>query len=321
MTRQRLDLLTPDPNRPLAVERIALGGQLPSLDQPVDQAATHAKALGGFGDGHIVVHKPIISHTEHTDYIGRTLTLCGAEVYNGHTKHIEHTEVAIVDGAKVCPRCKERKSLDCFNRNRRAPDGLQSYCRDCGRTIDHLRRQQKRPVTPWTPSETARFWSFVEKTDDCWLWQGAVFPRSGYGRIQKNNRHYFAHRAAYEIAYGPIPPELNICHSCDVSYPVGDRTYRRCVRPDHLFLGTTAENIADRCQKGRSASGERHGWHKHPEALPHGEQCHTSKLTEEQVLTILNDDRPAKQLATEFGVSKSAIDRVRERKTWTHVRL
>ena len=86
-----------------------------------------------------------------------------------------------------------------------------------------------------------RFWAKVNKTDTCWMWV-AYIGQQGYGKFRFNGRSTTAHRVSYEIHNGPIPNKLHVCHSCDV---------KQCVNPDHLWLGTAKDNMADRDAKGR----------------------------------------------------------------------
>lgn len=86
----------------------------------------------------------------------------------------------------------------------------------------------------------------------CRLWTGALYP-SGYGAfgVTTGQPPTGAHRVAWELAHGPIPDGLFVCHHCDIHYPLGDRTYRRCVNHEHLWLGTHEDNMADMVAKGR----------------------------------------------------------------------
>jgi len=81
-----------------------------------------------------------------------------------------------------------------------------------------------------------------------WLWQGWK-DRNGYGQFWFKGRRLFAHRASWEAwSMDGLPKWAFVLHRCDIP---------ACIRPDHLFLGTQADNIADAKAKGRLATGER----------------------------------------------------------------
>jgi hypothetical protein len=102
------------------------------------------------------------------------------------------------------------------------------------------------PLSPLSRAE--RFWAKVQKSDGCWLWTAAA-RKNGYGIFAERrprSRTYSAHRLSYELTFGPISSGLSVLHRCD---------NRRCVRPDHLFLGTARENTQDMIAKGRCTAG------------------------------------------------------------------
>jgi hypothetical protein len=97
------------------------------------------------------------------------------------------------------------------------------------------------PLPP--TSIESRFWPKVKKGDGCWLWQASL-DRKGYGTIRRKDGESTlrAHRVSFEIAFGPIPAGMCVLHKCDTP---------RCVRPDHLRLGTFKDNSQDASAKGR----------------------------------------------------------------------
>lgn len=185
------------------------------------------------------------------------------------------------------------------------------------------------------PHLIERFWSRVDRSGSCWLWTGGL-QANGYGQVSLGHRTYACHRLAWELANGPIPRGLCVCHNCDTSYPIGATTSRRCVNPDHLFLGTNAENTADARRKGRLATGdrsgarlhrermprgERHYLHQHPE-LARGERSPSAVLTENEVMAIRwQYARGAIKaaLARRYGVSRATIYDIVTYGTWSHL--
>lgn len=128
----------------------------------------------------------------------------------------------------------------------------------------------------------------VEPTSGCWLWTGTKHV-GGRGRIKIAGRNVLASRASYELHKGPIKDGLLVCHHCDNP---------ACVNPDHLFLGTSADNSADMVQKGRA---HRHGGAHSGEANPN------AKLTRDQVAVIrqrLGGGEPLLRVASDFPAVK-----------------
>lgn len=139
-----------------------------------------------------------------------------------------------------------------------------------------------------------RFWAKVLKTDRCWLWTAGV-SGPGYGSFGRETTH----RYSWQLHYGPIPDGLGVLHRCDE---------KLCVRPDHLFLGTFAENMADKLSKGRQAKGERVAGHK---------------LTSDQVIEMRRahaDGVRQADLARRYGIRSSSVSQIVHGKRWKHVR-
>lgn len=149
---------------------------------------------------------------------------------------------------------------------------------------------------------------FLEKVSPCpltgcWWWTGGSFS-NGYGMFWVNdlNRVTQAHRVAYSLRHGSIAAGAFVCHRCD-NPP--------CVNPDHLFIGTAADNMRDKARKGRgnAPKGERHGRRK------------LAASQAEEILRRCNSgERPA-ALAAEFGVSRHTVELIASRKNWRHLNV
>lgn len=173
--------------------------------------------------------------------------------------------------------------------------------------------------TAGNPFDRATTERFLEKIvinadADCWLWIASV-DSGGYGHFGIGNRLLKSHRVAYMMQYGVIPEGLKALHHCD---------NRRCCNPDHLFLGTQQENIADMVSKGRQrgAPGDRNASRLYPERRPRGESHSAAKLTAVQVDEIRRRYSAGGcshyQLAREYGVARSLIYAILKGQIWTN---
>lgn len=136
------------------------------------------------------------------------------------------------------------------------------------------------------------------RNGDCTEWIGAL-TGSGYGVIKFRSKNYLTHRIAYQIEYGKIPNGKLIRHLCHNS---------RCCNPKHLEVGNTQDNSNDCVAAGRQNKGA---------------EVNTAKLKKYQVLQIrastIKKEKSITQLAEEYGVSKTHIGRIINRKSWSHI--
>lgn len=152
----------------------------------------------------------------------------------------------------------------------------------------------------------ARLWALAEIPADrsaCWLWKGARRGQHDYGSFKLVSYvTIMAHRAAYAFAKGEHPGDFFVCHTCDVPH---------CVNPDHLFLGTHAENMADMAAKGRAFVGERKG-----------EKNHAAKLTEAdaiEAIRLIEAGLTNKEIGRRLNIGHALISSIRRGKAWKHL--
>lgn len=141
------------------------------------------------------------------------------------------------------------------------------------------------------PRHSVPFWDRVDRSGNCWLWTGHRNV-DGYGTVRISGRMQKAHRVAWQMAHGPISPNLHVLHRCD-NPP--------CVNPAHLFLGTNHDNVIDRHTKGRSKNLDR--GERHPKAKL------TSALVAE-MRSLRTAGWTQIRLAQYFGVSRGNVSKI-----------
>lgn len=147
----------------------------------------------------------------------------------------------------------------------------------------------------FTNRQLKAFWDKVDVKGplDCWNWKASkslrgrpVFNPSG---CQKLGISYLSYRVSWVIHYGLVPPGMCVLHSCD--NPL-------CCNPEHLFLGTSLDNTIDMLKKGRGGK---------------------AKLNELQVMNIRKDERPRREIASEYGITLNMIQKIKSRHSWRHL--
>lgn len=217
------------------------------------------------------------------------------------------TEISIVNSVvrkggcwkKNCRKCESKRHVEWSSKNRdkrrrssikyarKMGIGLPHPCETCGSLC-------KKKSAKAFCSEICRFMSHLEKTDSCWFWKGKI-SKSGYGVFNSKDA---AHRTAYRLFNGEIPLTMNVCHSCDV---------KSCVNPEHLWIGSTKENMQDMVIKDRN---------------PRGEEVHCSKLKNKDISEIrklFKNNYTQSKIARLYGVTQSNIYYIVRNLSWTHI--
>lgn len=139
----------------------------------------------------------------------------------------------------------------------------------------------------------------VDEATGCWEWQLARTVK-GYGLFQDGRLTRRAHRGAWEAVNGQVPDDAHVLHSCDNP---------QCVNPEHLFLGTNADNVGDKVSKGRQSQAK-------------GSLNGRAKLSEHDVGVIkvlLDLGVQGRRLATLYNASEQAVSFIKTRRSWAHV--
>lgn len=132
----------------------------------------------------------------------------------------------------------------------------------------------------------------------CWIWVGALKNKFGHGAFKvgpRKSKVEFAHRMSWQLVNGEIPDGMCVCHECDNP---------SCVNPDHLFIGTSADNTRDKVEKGRHVFGS---------------AVHNANIDESIAKQIKSAFLPTKVLAEMFGISRQSAADIVYGRTWKHV--
>lgn len=138
------------------------------------------------------------------------------------------------------------------------------------------------------PVERFKFLTKREQ-NGCLEWQGAI-ATNGYGQTKWNRVYFSAHKFSWTLHRGKVPDGMLVLHKCD---------NKRCVDPDHLYIGTVKQNTADAIARGQIKTGTAHPM---------------SKLTEAQLAEARAAVEPIKVLAAKFGVHNATIYKALKRR-------
>lgn len=184
----------------------------------------------------------------------------------------------------TCLVCGTKFSATVYEITRRGRKACSILCRGqlINLRLDPLEEFEKR----WIP----------EPNSGCWLWLG-TYNFYGYGLFHSRGKQRGAHRFSWEFYRGPIPEGMHVLHHCDNP---------SCVNPDHLFIGTHQDNMADKTAKGRTNPLR-------------GEECKSTKLTNEDALNIFNSKLSVPELSKAYGTSHTTIYTIRRGESWKHI--
>ena len=188
------------------------------------------------------------------------------------------------------------------------------YCVTCGGKVSGCRHYCSDSCLPMGLVIDGRFWAKIKNSSwaSCWPWLAGT-DKDGYGNFEIRKDGKFtcerAHRIAWQVWRGPIPPGKCVCHRCD---------NKACCNPSHLFVDTNSGNMKDRDSKGRQAKGSRHGMYGNGHLVAR-EKSGMHKFTWNDIpmirlLAVAGASYPF--TAKRYGVTPNAIGSVVRGKTW-----
>lgn len=222
---------------------------------------------------------------------------------------IERTEKNSWKGSTYCKSCyNEWKKVNRFkNKDRIAERRKKDWqtkngrnCKECGQIF--VGKGLKREFC----STRCRLMGSVIKKNGCWEWIDPCHPNGyAYATDYETNKKEHVHRISFRIFKGEIPEGLYVCHKCD---------NRKCIAPDHLFLGTAQENMLDAKAKGRL---------EHVKLMaPKGEKNANAKLNDGKVRSIrkeIAEGIKCTVIARKYGISSTIVYYIRDGKSWKHL--
>lgn len=197
---------------------------------------------------------------------------------------------------RICKPCRSKSVIEYQSRDiQLRRDNANKYARATGKVTQYpcltCSNLCYKKYAKAFCSDKCRFMSYVNITDTCWIWIGSK-GKHGYGALCfGKNKNDSAHRASYKLFNGPISNDLHVCHTCDNP---------SCVKPGHLWLGTTQDNKKDQILKGRGGL----------------------KLKEKDVVEIrklYDNGIGSNTIARLFNVTCSTISNIAKRRLWKHI--
>lgn len=185
----------------------------------------------------------------------------------------------------------------CGQKTSPARDAVREMGRKKGDPNLYLKGHFKSPGKYKTLRDHFLAYCFPGDPDECWDWTGSL-DSNGYGHFKHRDKKVNSHRVAYEIYNGEIPPGMSVCHKCD---------RRLCNNPNHLFLGTQRDNMADMYKKNRHAYGERNGISK------------LNPVSVREIRNLHSTGKPVSDIARKFDVSARNIRNIINRDTWRFI--